>query len=222
MQEHPYRTMVALSKVIAKDGYQDTKIWREHQRMQFDYVKRQGLATNSVFMDIGCGPMRLGQVVIPELSSGWFYGVDINADTIALGQQVLEESNVSTERCTFIVTDEFDLSGCDHKVDLAFSNSLMSHLNLNSIMACLMAVRRVIADDGVYCSTFFLLPEGQQWDAPFDRMKWDKALKTYPLQNSYHYTMEMMEHAARLAGFSIEIDESFGHPSQTMGVFRPI
>ena len=38
--------------------------------------------------------MRLGSALIPLLSDGWYYGQDINAGTIAFGEEVLREAGI--------------------------------------------------------------------------------------------------------------------------------
>ena len=38
--------------------------------------------------------MRLGSALIPLLKDGWYYGQDINPDTIAFGEEVLREAGI--------------------------------------------------------------------------------------------------------------------------------
>ena len=82
MPENHYETFVYLKKFL-KDGF-DFDHWASLQRTQLDFVQSVGFSPSSVFLDIGCGPLRLGSVLIPQIQSGWYYGLDINPKTLEL------------------------------------------------------------------------------------------------------------------------------------------
>ena len=52
--------------------------------MQLSFLQRHGFESSSTILDLGCGPMRLGSALIPLLRDGWYYGQDINPETITL------------------------------------------------------------------------------------------------------------------------------------------
>lgn len=134
--------------------------WLAHQQMQFSFLLQRGLHCADRVLDVGCGPMRLGSVLLPFLTHGWYFGQDINPETLRLGETVLQRLGVSAERCTLIASDDFSFAGVeDHSIDLAFSNSLFSHLSLNSILRCLLAVAAKLKPDGRFYSTFFCCPQ---------------------------------------------------------------
>lgn len=222
MDENAYRETVFLSWVA--DGtirLDDVPEWARHQAMQFDFLLRRGLAPTARVLDMGCGPLRLGSRLIPHLTEGWYYGQDINPRTLALGRQVLERLGVAADRCTLLCSDDFSLDGVDdHSIDVAFSNSLFSHLGADSVRRCLESVAGKLRPDGVYYSTFFAIPEDHDWRQPFPRDKWGRQFATRPDHDPFHYGVPMMEELARAAGYALTIDPDFGHPTQTMGVFR--
>ncbi len=219
MDNH-YEKTVFLSGLFEKPDYQANRQWKAHQEMQIKFLLSKGLASSCHFLDVGCGPMRLGVKVIPLIKTGWYYGVDINQDTLDLGRKVLLDHDVNSQRFTLIQTKNFELDDVDKPIDIAFSNSLFSHLSLNSIRLCLTSVRRVLSENGVYYSTFFNIDEAL-WPRPADRNKWGRVFATYPNSDPYHYSEQMLRDLAKNAGFSMALDDDFGHPTQTMACFRP-
>ena len=222
MGENPYKSRVFLSDLLKRTDYQEQRAWTEHQQMQVDFLKSRGFGPGSNVLDVGCGPLRLGVALIPELETGWYYGQDINADTLDLGRQVLADAGVTSSRYTLLCSSDFNLDGVDRAIDIAFSNSLFSHLSLNSILICLMRVRERLSPAGVYYSTYFRIDDGHTWLKPHPRRKWGRTFDTYPNQDPYHYSEALLEAVARSAGFDMETASEFGHPTQTMACFRPV
>ena len=219
--EKTYREDVFLEDLRNENHRQGQRIWAEHQEMQFSFLKRRGLRSSSTVLDLGCGPMRLGSVVIPFLNDGWYYGQDINPRTIDFGEEVLRESNIPEHApYTLFASDQFDLSLVDRPVQIAFSNSLFSHLTLNSIFTALLQLQTVLAPSGVFYATFFTLDLGRPWLEPHPRNKWGRQFVTYPHQDPYHYPFPLLQDLARHAGFRLDLVDDFGHPTQTMGRFR--
>jgi ubiquinone/menaquinone biosynthesis C-methylase UbiE len=151
--------------------------------------------------------MRLGVALIPELDTGWYFGQDINPETLAFGEEVLRQAGIDSDaNHTLFSSVQFDLSAVDRLIDIAFSNSLFSHLNLNSILACLLQVRRVLAPRGVYYAPFFMVEPGRSWLDPY--------------QDPHHYSRPLMEAVAKEAGFRMDLIRDFGHPTQAMARYR--
>lgn len=220
--ENNYRSDVFLSTLRGRQDYGDDQIWREHQLMQFSFLRQRGLRPDWHVLDVGCGPMRLGVKLIPELTQGWYYGQDINAETLAFGQEILRDAGVEEGRYSLFANERFDFSAVDKPIDVAFSNSLFSHLNLNSILICLQRVRPLLRSNGVYYSTFFALDRGSAWLEPHPRNKWGNDFHTFPNQDPYHYPISLLSALAREADFSLDIAPDYGHPTQTMACFRPL
>tara|TARA_B100000674_G_scaffold413336_1_gene361973 strand:- start:537 stop:1061 length:525 start_codon:yes stop_codon:yes gene_type:complete len=165
--------------------------------------------------------MRLGSALIPLLKDGWYFGQDINPNTIAFGEEVLREAGISDQApYTLFASDQFDLSLVDRPVQIAFSNSLFSHLSLNSIFTALLQLQTVLTPSGVLYATFFVLEPGRPWLKPHPRNKWGRQFETYPHQDPYHYPLPLLRDLARQAGFRLDLVSDFGHPTQAMGRFR--
>ena len=125
--ENPYRQDVFLEDLRQQKDRQQQRIWAEHQQMQLSFLQRRGLSSSSTVLDLGCGPMRLGAVLIPLLKEGWYFGQDINPTTIAFGEEVLREACIPEQApYTLFASDQFELDLVDRPVQIAFSNSLFS------------------------------------------------------------------------------------------------
>ena len=219
--ENPYRQDVFLEDLRQHKDRQTQRIWSEHQQMQLSFLKRRGLTASSTVLDIGCGPMRLGSVLIPLLNEGWYYGQDINPGTIAFGEEVLREAGISKKApYTLFTSDQFDFASVDRPVQIAFANSVFSHLTLNSIFTALLQLQAVLAPHGVLYATFFLLDSDRPWLMAHPRNKWGRQFETFPDQDPYHYPFRLLRDLARHAGFHLELIDDFGHPTQSMGCFR--
>ena len=219
--ENTYRQEVFLNDLRSFNERQQQRIWTEHQQMQLSFLQRYGFTSSTTVLDLGCGPMRLGSVLIPLLKDGWYYGQDINSSTIAFGEQVLRDAGIPENApYSLFASDQFDLSLVDRPVQIAFSNSLFSHLTLNSIFTALLQLQNVLAPSGVLYATFFALESGHPWLKPHLRTKWGRQFETYSHQDPYHYSVSLLKTLSRQAGFRMDVLTDFGHPTQTMGRFR--
>ena len=219
--ENSYRQDVFLQELSHLPNREEQRIWIEHQQMQLSFLQRHGFESSSTILDLGCGPMRLGSALIPLLRDGWYYGQDINPETITFGEQVLRDSGISNEaNYTLFASDQFDLSLVDRPVQIVFSNSLFSHLTLNSILTALFQLQNVLTPSGVLYATFFSVEPDWPWLKPHPRNKWGRHFETYPHQDPYHYPLPILKDIARRAGFYLDVMDDFGHPTQTMGRFR--
>ena len=219
--ENPYKQDVFLEDLRQKKDRSHQRIWAEHQQMQLSFLQRRGLTSSSTVLDIGCGPMRLGSALIPLLKNGWYYGQDINPATIAFGEEVLRDAGISKQApYTLFASDQFEFHFVDRPVQIAFANSLFSHLTLNSIFTALLQLQTVLAPSGVLYATFFALKPGHSWLKPHPRNKWGHQFETFPHQDPYHYPLALIQDLARQAGFRLDLIDDFGHPTQTMVRFR--
>lgn len=230
MKENVYREKVFLGDMLSKADYQSREmLWKMPQVEQYNYLMEKGVRPGYKFLDLGCGPLRLGVKLIPYLSQGFYYGVDINADTLDRGEQVLSEYGVNANNYKLIQTDCFDLSGVPDGVDFAFSNSLFTHLRLNSIVTCLSRVRQKLSCNGIYCSTIFVHEGDAHFTEPWLRPapngignNGKGQIVTNFDQDPYHYPLDLITKIANAVGFTCKPDPNYYHRSQTMLVLRPV
>jgi SAM-dependent methyltransferase len=219
MRENIYESKVFLNELLSDPEYKKNRLWREHQEMQFEYVKKAGLEPNHHFLDVACGPLRLGAVLVPYLSNGRYYGMDINENTIRLGVQKLFDDGIDHSNAVFFANDTFDFTPVKSTIKMAFSNSLFSHLTLNSIVLCLVSLHKILPAGAAYHTTFFAISEGADWSEPADRDKWGRDFQTFPTKDPYHYKPSMLANLANQIGYDFAIEQQYGHPTQTMAIF---
>lgn len=219
MEENNYKSHVFLDKLLEKPDYKSNRLWQEHQAMQFGYVKSAGLHPHHNFLDVACGPLRLGAELVQYLSAGTYFGMDINAQTIQVGVDKLDEDGIDHSNAVLFANETFDFSSVDRPVEMAFSNSLFSHLTLNSIMLCMQSLAKILPSGAAYHSTFFRAPEDADWAEPIQHSKWGRDFSTFANKDPYHYKPSILEVVADRAGFEFGVAETYGHPTQTMAVF---
>ncbi|MEM1267272.1 MAG: class I SAM-dependent methyltransferase [Pseudomonadota bacterium] len=192
---------------------------KRYGKFQIDFLDRHGLDAATHVLDFGCADLRLGELILPKLETGRYYGVDINAEALERGRQHCEAEGISTERATLFATDRFALDPIpDGTLDIAFSNSVFSHLTLNSILLCLRAVLPKLKPGGTYYSSMIILDE--EW--PVEQPKsWNQqdSIISYPARDPYHYPFSLVQQTCAWAGASCELRQDYGHPFQKMVAF---
>ena len=115
---------------------------------EFDHTK--------TFLDIGCGSMRLGAVLIPKLSPGNYIGLDLNQKMVEAGiHNECGQLDLDELQPEFIYTDCFDMSSIDKPVHMAWAQAVFNHLNLSTIKVCLTNLKHKLDTQGVFYSTYW-------------------------------------------------------------------
>ena len=153
--ENPYQQDVFLEDLRNHKNRQQQRIWAEHQQMQLNFMKRRGLTPSSTVLDIGCGPMRLGSALIPCSMTVGTLDRTSTPPRLHLVRRSSVNSVFQKGPYTLFASDHFDFSLVDRPVQIAFANSVFSHLTLNSIFTALLQLHAVLAPSGVFYSTFF-------------------------------------------------------------------
>lgn len=175
--------------------------------MTFNLLTTLGLRQHHSLLDIGCGSLRIGRLLIPFLNQDKYFGVEPNEWLVDEGiKRELGEQLVQIKRPTFFFTDSPE-TVVEAKVsfNFALAQSIFSHCGLNLIKGWLSAVSRSLADDGVFVATF--LP-GEE----------DTTQKGWVYPECVNYRTTRLERAAAEANLRFEILD-WKHPRQTWGLF---
>jgi SAM-dependent methyltransferase len=175
--------------------------------MAFNLLTTLGLRQHHSLLDIGCGSLRIGRLLIPYLNQGKYFGVEPNEWLVDEGiRRELGETLVQIKRPTFFFSDSPDtISQAKTSFDFALAQSIFSHCGLDLIQAWLSAISGSLAQDGALVATFLI---GEEDSA---RTGW-----IYP--DCVNYQPATLERAAADVNLRFEILD-WKHPRQTWALF---
>jgi SAM-dependent methyltransferase len=175
--------------------------------MAFNLLTTLGLRQHHSLLDVGCGSLRIGRLLIPYLNRGKYFGVEPNEWLVEQGiKRELGEALLEIKRPTFFFSDSpGTIAQARVSFDFALAQSIFSHCGLDLIKNWLSAISGSLAEDGALVATF--LP-GEQ-DAP--TRGW-----VYP--ECVNYRPVTMRQAAAEAGLRFELLD-WRHPRQTWALF---
>ena len=116
--------------------------WGNRGTFQLYLLKKLGLKPQSMFLDIGCGPLRGGVHFIDYLDSGRYCGVDFNADLIKAGKKVIEAEDLSSKNPTVETVLHFEF-GDVGPFDYALAFSVLNSETADKCFAELPSVMKV-------------------------------------------------------------------------------
>jgi SAM-dependent methyltransferase len=138
--------------------------------MQFNLLTSFGLRDYHKLLDIGCGSLRAGKILIPFLRKGNYYGVEPNKWLIEDGiKYELGEEIISLKSPSFSNTSEFEFQTFNEKFDFLIAQSIFSHASSDQIEKCLKEAKTVMKPEGLFLATFVLGKNnysGSEWVYP--------------------------------------------------------
>lgn len=184
-------------------------VWDEYAKWQYECLVELGIKPHHYLLDIGCGPMRLGHLMVPYLESGHYFGVDRYEDYLRLGHRVMQHlGNGKDYSIAQTATFDFQQFG-EHRYDYAFAQSVLTHMSDVQIEDCLSKLKAVMAPGGIFVFTYFL--GGKLAGFLYDG--------TQPMMRPRLDDTGLFERLAGQLGITFE-KTSIPHPSQTVGLFR--
>jgi SAM-dependent methyltransferase len=175
--------------------------------MAFNLLTTLGLRQHHSLLDVGCGSLRIGRLLIPYLNRGKYFGTEPNEWLVEEGiKREIGEDLVRIKRPTFFFSDSPDaIFQAKVPFDFALAQSIFSHCGLDLIRGWLSAISRSLAEDGVMAATFLIGEED------FPRSGW-----VYP--ECVNYRPTTLERAAAEMNLRFEILD-WKHPRQTWALF---
>src|SRR5205814_9400205 len=97
--------------------------------MTFNLLTTLGLRQHHSLLDVGCGSLRIGRLLIPYLNRGKYFGIETAEWLVAEGiRQELGETVVQTKRPTFFFSDSPEtVVHARVSFDFALPQSILSH-----------------------------------------------------------------------------------------------
>lgn len=138
--------------------------------MVFNLLTSIGLRQHHRVLDIGCGSLRIGRLLIPYLNPEHYFGVEPNKWLVEDG--IANEVGVDLVRVkkpTFSFRASMEDFGQPLNLDFGIAQSIFSHSGLDLIRLWLSQISSHLKEDGALIATFIAGPQdfqGSGWIYP--------------------------------------------------------
>ncbi len=175
--------------------------------MTFNLLTTLGLRQHHSLLDVGCGSLRIGRLLIPYLNRRKYFGVEPNEWLVDEGiRRELGDTLVQIKCPTFFFSDSPDtIAQAKMSFDFALAQSIFSHCGLDLIKEWLSAISRSLAQNGALVATFLIGKE-------------DSVQAGWIYPDCVNYRPATLERAAIDVNLSFEILD-WKHPRQTWALF---
>lgn len=114
-----------------------------------------GLRETHKLLDLGCGSLRAGRLLIPYLRPSHYYGIDPNRWLVEEGiEKEVGRDLVIRKNPAFLYVDDFSADGFGTTFDFVLAQSIFSHTHADLARHGFAAVARVLAPSGVLLATY--------------------------------------------------------------------
>lgn len=175
--------------------------------MVFNLLTCCGLRQHHRVLDIGCGSLRVGRLLIPYLNPGNYVGVEPNQWLVRDG--ILNEVGnelIAIKQPTFSYATSLREFHQPLSLDFAVAQSIFSHCSATLISQWLHEVAQHLDNTGALFATF--LPSDEDYSG---EESW-----IYP--GCVRYRPETLEQLAARAGLNFQVLD-WRHPRQTWALF---
>lgn len=208
MYENNYKSIEFLAGIDKYgDEYRTNPAWEVRKETYYAFLKKKGLGKDTRLLDIGCGAMPLAHAVLPLFRNGQgdYFASDISGKTVSVGKLLLKKAKLAIEEENICLTDHFCFPDAWAPIHMAFSNSLFSHLNLNSIYLCLYNLNKIMIKGGIYYSSFIMTDRDHNPASEYNIGQFNGSLWADP----FSYRPEVIEAIANITGFDFAIEEGY-------------
>lgn len=175
---------------------------------------------NKQFLDLGCGDIVLGEFQEILGRPIKYFVQDINKNAVDVGINRLKGKGIDTSNIFPLISPYFDLSKIENqRLDCAFSNSLFSHLTLNSILICLNNLYPKMKRTAKYMSSMIIIPENHneityEWKVKYGAI-------SHSARDPYHYKFSLFKkYVESTTNFEVVQNHAYGHPFQRLVEFK--
>lgn len=128
--------------------------------LQFQFMLDLGLREYHRFIEVGCGSLRLGRLLMMYLLPEHYYGVEPNQKILNeglkhnLGSNQEDNPFIQLKKPKFSNNADFDFSFVGKKVDFVIAQSIVSHTGVSETEKLFFNVSNVINDTGIAMITY--------------------------------------------------------------------
>ena len=103
--------------------------------MVFNLLTSAGLRQDHKLLDIGCGSLRVGRLLIPYLNEGNYFGIEPNRWLVADGiKNEIGPSQIKIKKTTFSFATNLNSFSEHIGLDYGFAQSIFSHCGTDLIL----------------------------------------------------------------------------------------
>ncbi|MEM9496079.1 MAG: class I SAM-dependent methyltransferase [Pseudomonadota bacterium] len=114
-----------------------------------------GVREDDAVLDIGCGSMRLGRLLIPFLKPDRYYGVDPNWRLIEEGaRHECGADMVRAKRPRFSTNPQFDFRSLGRKFDYIIAQSIATHTGPDQLASLFRGAKAGLIENGLFLFSF--------------------------------------------------------------------
>lgn len=129
--------------------------WDFGAATQFALMFFLGLRQDHFLLDVGCGSLRAGRLLMTYLLPGHYYGIEPHQWTI----DVMLEEEVGREflakrRPVISNDDGFNLSAFGREFDFVLAHSIFTHATQAQVRKCLAEAAKILKPEGVFAATY--------------------------------------------------------------------
>lgn len=174
--------------------------------MVFNLLTCMGLRQHQRVLDIGCGSLRVGRLLIPYLNPGCYVGVEPNKWLLEDGiRNEIGKDLLRIKEPVLKVADSLGAFQECLELDFAVAQSIFSHCGKDLIGNWLSQVSLHLKDEGALLATFLVD------ESDFEGKGW-----IYP--GCVKYRPETLAEMGRAYGFDFQVLD-WAHPRQTWALF---
>ena len=187
-------------------------LWEQIGRHQFDFLRDNGLTPDQKVLDVGCGCLRVGVHLVEYLDPENYYGIDQSKALLDAGFDVelpMVRLQHKLPRANLACNAGFDATMFDVQFDVAFAQSVFTHLPINHLKLALCRLATVVSPGGVFYATIFLTPEAHPWVEPLFHPALGRS--SFAAKDPFHYSADDVRHCASGPFWTCEIIGDWGH-----------
>jgi SAM-dependent methyltransferase len=175
--------------------------------MTFNLLTTLGLRQHHSLLDVGCGSLRIGRLLIPYLNKDKYFGIEPNEWLVREGvRNEVGETLLQIKHPRFFFTDSpVVLNEMQARFDFAVAQSIFSHCGLDLITRWISFIANSLTPSGALIATFF----------PSET---DNTKEGWIYPGCVSYKPDTLRKVATEAGLRFEILD-WRHPKQTWALF---
>lgn len=182
-------------------------LWDVMGQLQLNFLVKNNLKPNDKLLDIACGSFRAGRLFIEYLEDSNYYGIDQDSNLVEQGRK-REINHLLEKKPNLLINDQFEFHKFGIKFDFMIAQSLWTHLDLNTIIKCLININKSLKQNGKCFVTFF--ENGNILE--LDKIKQVEGLYSYIDSDPFHYSFDTLKNLVQQVGMKATYIGDWHHP----------